>query len=421
LQNEKSTLAGQSDALKSLDAKVSTLQSAVGSLESALGVGSYNYSMTNNANTTVLSASLSSGVVAGSYSVEVTNIGAYADAMSKDALQPKVADPSATSISSASSFNLSVNGIGFTVTPTSPGLNGLVSAINNLHGANVQASAVNVGSVTAPDYRLSVQSTQLGDITVQLNDGNQDLLSTQVPGAPAQYKVNNVSAPDSASRTIQLAPGLTINLLAQSAANDPVRLTVSRSTAGVSSALNVFVSSYNAVVDELAKSRGTGDGALAGQSVVPSTSDILRGVVNYTAGSGSIQSLTQLGLEFDKTGHLSFDSTAFSSATASGFNDLSNFLGSSGDSGTGFLKAANDALNSLEDPNTGFIKTGISSLQDQMTHEDSMISDAQNRVDDLKTRLASQMAAADALIAGMEQNYTYITNLFTSMQSSSTK
>ena len=419
LQNEKTALSSQSDALKTLDSKVSVLQSAVGSLESGLGLNSFNYSMTNNSNTTVLSTSLSSGVVAGSYSVEVTDLGAYGNAMSKDTLLPKVSDPAATSISSASSFTLTVNGVSYQVTPTTSGLNGLVSAINSLQGANVSASAVNVGSVNAPDYRLSIQNTQLGLATIQLNDGTQDLLSTKVPGGLAQYKVNGVSTPGSTSRTITVAPGVTVNLLAESDADDPVQLTVTRSTTGVSSALNAFVSAYNSVVDELAKSRGSSAGALAGQSIVLSTSETLRSIANYTADSGSIQSLTQLGLSFDKAGHLSFDSATFSGATANQLSDLASFLGSSGDSGSGFLKVATDALNTLEDSDAGFIKSGISSLKDQMTHQDSMISDAQNRIEDLKTRLANQMASADALIAGLEQNYSYITNLFSAMQSNS--
>ncbi len=420
LQNQKSTLSSQSDALKSLDGKVAALQGAISSLETALGPNSYNYSMANNANTTVLSASLGAGVVAGSYSVEVTNIGAYANAMSKDTLLPKVADPAATSISSSNAFTLSVNGVNYQVQPTTPGLNGLVAAINGLQGANLSASAVNVGSALAPDYRLSITNANLGPATIQLNDGAQDLLSTQAPGALAQFKVNGVTTPGSTSRTVALAPGLTVNLLAQSAANDPVRLTITRSTVGVSSALNAFVSAYNSVVDELAKNRGSSGGALAGQSIVLSTGDTLRSVANYTTDSGAIQSLTQLGLEFDSTGHLSFDSTAFATAT-SRFSDVATFLGSSGTDGSGFLKGASDALNTLEDSDTGFIKTGISSLQDQMKHEDSLITEAQNRVEDLKTRLATQMSAADALIAGLEQNYTYISNMFSAMQNSNNK
>src|SRR6266536_2824886 len=90
LQNEKTKLSNQSDAFKTLDTKFGGIESAVSSLESALGLGSYNYSIANNANTTVLSAALSSGVVAGSYSVEVTNLGAYAGAMSNDGLLLKV-------------------------------------------------------------------------------------------------------------------------------------------------------------------------------------------------------------------------------------------------------------------------------------------------------------------------------------------
>src|SRR5439155_3072854 len=131
LQNIKSTLASQSGALKGLDTRFTALQSAMGSLENALSLGSFSSSTSNNANTTVLTPSLSSGVVAGSYSLEVTNLGAFANTMSNDGL-PTVGDPAANSISSSNSYTLTVNGVTHTLAPDGTGLNALVSAINNL-------------------------------------------------------------------------------------------------------------------------------------------------------------------------------------------------------------------------------------------------------------------------------------------------
>ena len=87
-------------------------------------------------------------------------------------------------------------------------MNALAQAINTSN-AGVSATILNLGSPTAPDYRLSLQSTSLGPTTIQLNDGTQDLLTTLTTGTPAKYQVDGQpSTPISSnSSTVTIAPG----------------------------------------------------------------------------------------------------------------------------------------------------------------------------------------------------------------------
>src|SRR5207342_69922 len=105
-----------------------------------------------------------------------------------------------------------------------------------------------------------------------------------------------------------------------------------RSASGVSNALASLVTAYNAAMDELAKSHGENANALAGQSIVSTVESALRTLGHYSTDSGSIPSLSVLGLNFDTKGHLALDTSAFSSATGH-FSDLATFLGSSETSG----------------------------------------------------------------------------------------
>ena len=188
-----------------------------------------------------------------------------------------------------------------------------MSAINSNSSLNVQASIVNLGSSSSPDYRLTVQSTQLSDDTVQLNDGTSDLLSAIGPaGSPITYQVDGVATSiSSSSPNITLAPGLTVNLVGQSASGTSVSIVVSPSTNSIQSALSSFVNGFNSVVDELDKNVGQTGGALQGNSLVYQLTNSLQSVGNYTTGSGGISSLAALGITFDKTGHVSFDPTVF--------------------------------------------------------------------------------------------------------------
>jgi flagellar hook-associated protein 2 len=416
LQSLKTSLSSQSTALGDLDSKVLSLKTALDAVENALGTGSYSSATSNTANTKVLSAALGTGVTAGSYQIEVTGMGSYTTASSRNSGLPAVSDPAASSLSTAASFTLTVNNVDYTIRPADTTLNSLVAAINGA-GADVQATTVNYGTSSSPNYRLALQSTKLGSYAMQLNDGSQDLLSTPVAGATASYKINGGTAVQSDTRTIALSPGLTVTLLAQSTADDATTLTVSRSTSSVSNAFATFVTAYNAALDENSKHRGENPGALAGQSIVYTLATALRNMGSYSdsEGKASIHSLTALGLEFDSKGRLSFDTTVFSSATTGQVSALEQFLGASGTTGSGFLKSANDIIDGLENIDTGSLKTGISSMKTKLTSQDQAIADAQSRLDLLRTNLQTQMAAADALIAGLEQNYSYMSNLISSM------
>jgi flagellar hook-associated protein 2 len=406
---QKTTLQSESTALSTLDTKFDAVQAVIDSLESATGTSSYAYSISNAA---IVSASLGDGALAGTYTIEVTSPGSYTNSMSKDGLTA-VTNPATQNISSASTFTLTVDGVETQITPASNTLSALVEAINDAD-ADVQASIVNIGTSSSPDYRLTIQSTKLDAVTIQLNDGS-NLLDTLAAGANATYKLNGMtSAISNDTRTITLAPGLTVTLLSESDPGVATTITVARSATAVSNALSSFVSVYNDAVDALDAHRGENGGALAGQSIVSTLWDALRGIAQYSSGAETIGSLTDLGLTFDDKGKLSFDSTTFSSATSGNFELLLTFLGSSTESG--FLKGATDVLNGLQNPTDGVLQSAIDSTEGRISNQADLIDAEQSRVDLMEQNLTAQMAAADALIAALEQQATYITNLFESMR-----
>ena len=148
-----------------------------------------------------------------------------------------MADPSATSISTSGNYTLTVNGSSFAVTPTTNSSNALAQAINS-SGAGVSATVINLGSPSAPSYSLSLQSTALGNIPIQLNDGAQDLLTTLSTGTQAQYQVNGQPAtPISSDRsTVTLAPGLTVSLLQPG----QTTITVAEDSTAATTAISLF-------------------------------------------------------------------------------------------------------------------------------------------------------------------------------------
>ena len=407
LNREKAEMTDQSSVLAGLDAKFAALAKAIEGVQG--GATAHSASVSD---TSVLRASVSADALDASYTVEVTSLGAFTNSMSKDGLTA-VSDPSTQSISSSGSFTLTVNGVDYTITPASNTLSSLVQAINSA-GAGVRASMVNVGPPSAPDYRLSIQGTHLNADSIQLNDGTADLLDTLATGSPATYIVNgSTHTIESDSRTVTLAPGVTVQLL-KSDPGSPVTIDITHDTSGLHDSLSALVDAYNATVDELDKQHGADAGSLAGASILDTLSSALRSVATYSTDSGTFTSLADIGLELDAKGKLSLDDSVFDSASTDNLSAVLSLLGDP--SSDGFLKLATDSLNYVEDPIEGVLPGAIDSLNTQMTNQDKLIADNQERIDQLRQGLAAQMAAADALIASLEQQVTYMNSLFESMR-----
>ncbi|HEY3825687.1 MAG TPA: flagellar filament capping protein FliD [Bryobacteraceae bacterium] len=401
LQQTVSTLQSQQSALTSLGSNFTSLQNAI----QALGTAATGTAIAQVSNPSALSAATTVGALSGTYTIQVDDPGSSTTTLSINGLTT-VSDPTSQDISASASLQLSVNGVNTTIDNSGGTLDSLVSGINAAN-AGVQATIVNVGGASSPDYRLALTSTNLGADTIQLSDGSTPLLQTLAPGTDAQYKVNGSQTDtQSTSTQIALSPGLTINLIAQS--SSPVTITVSHSLSGVQSAISNVVSAYNAAYDALNQNRGQGTGALNGDPLVLTLSNILQQITQYSSGgSGSVNSLADLGITVSATGELAFDATSMSNDQAA----IGQFLG--GLSSGGFLQTASNELTAVTDTGSGMIASDFNALAGTITTDNTQIADKQNQIATLQTNLQNQLAQADAAIATLQAQNTYFQQLFT--------
>ena len=399
MNNEKTTVTDQSDEVSTLNSRFSALQSAVSAIGEAL---------TSSFDTTVstpsaLAATAGAGAMPGTYTIQVDDVGAYSTMMTG----------AWSDSGSARSYELWIGSQEYTVNPADDSADSVAAAINSQFGNLVQATVVNVGSNTAPDERISLQSTGLAGDTLDLrNSTGTSLAATQTTGRPAQYEVDQSgNAVSSNTRNVQVADGVSLTLFQNT--TSPVTVTVTRNTSALNSALQTFTSAYDAAVDELSAQRGQSGGPLQGDSIVTELSQMLQSLATYTSG-GAAGSLADLGLSLGGDGHFTFNSAQLTSANQTNSVAVTAFLGSA--TGGGFLKAATSVLNSIEDPTTGLLPNEQSALQNQITTLTNQISDKQTQVNNLQTQLTNQMNSADASIAAMEQQYEYVSSMFQAMQ-----
>lgn len=406
LKNGLTTLNSQQAALQGLDTSFSSLQIALGSIQAAVTSGLLGVSVADPA---IATATVGTGATPGTYSLEVNDPGAYSTALSV-AGATAVADPTTQGITSSATLTLSVGGVNTTITPASADLQDLASAINGQSGGQVQATLVNVGSTSSPDYRLSLQSANLSSDAIGLTDSTgNNLISSSANGAEANYTVDGAPAISSNTRNITLSTALTVNITGQSASGVATTITVQTDPSALASAFSNFASAYNAAQTAIADQRGQNAGPLSGDSVLLSLTSALSQLGTYSNGSPDT-ALANFGITVDQNGQLSVDTAAFTTAANANFSTLVSTLG--GTATGGFLQTATNVLNGVEDPTVGDLPSAESSLANQITNQNAEIAAEQATVTQLQTNLTAQIAQADSTIAELESKVSYVTGLF---------
>jgi flagellar hook-associated protein 2 len=404
LNNQKNALNLKSAAFNALATQFSGLRTAVENLGVSLSRESL---QTTISEPTVVNANVQAGALPGTYQIEVLSPGSQSQSLSKDSLTT-VTDPYTQSLSASTAFTLTVDGITTEITPESNDLASLAKAIN-ASGAGVSASIVNIGGNDAPDYRLTLKSEKLGPVAISLSDGSQEILDSLTSGTLASYKINGLpsTAISSTSRTVTIGLGLTVDLLKAGT----TEVEVAQNADSVAESLAAFVTAYNATVAALDSHRGTNAGALRGEPALATLSDELRQLRLYAGtNAGGLNKLQDVGITIDKNGIMSFDESTFDEAAAGGLQRVMSFLESS--STEGFLKSATAMLDKLQDSATGVLPSAISGIAQQLVRQDQLIAENQDRIDLMRDTLMTRMAAADALIASLEQQVTIFTGLF---------
>ncbi|HJT86699.1 MAG TPA: flagellar filament capping protein FliD [Bryobacteraceae bacterium] len=407
LTAEQTDYKDQATALTGLDTAFAGLQTALSGVQQAMSGSSYQATVSDP---TLVSATLSDGAMEGNYSIEVDDAGAYATSMSAASWNSA---PNASG--QPSTYTLVIGTNQYKITPADNSATSVAAAINSQYGSQLQATVVNVGSNSSPDYRISLQSATLAPMTLDiLAPTGASLQQPQQVGRPAEYIVNDSgNQVTSNSRTVDISDGVTLTLLA-SHPGKSVDVTVTRPTSALSDALSSFADAYNSARAALQDQQGQSGGALQGNPLVGQLANVLSSIATYISPGSSVSGLADLGLSLGVNGALTFNPATLMAADFGNSSGVAAFLGSS--TSGGFLESAANALNSVESTPSGFLKLAESDVDAQVTSLGNQISQKQDQVNQLQTNLQSQMAAADTLIAGMEQQYSYLNSMFQAMQ-----
>jgi flagellar capping protein FliD len=278
-------------------------------------------------------------------------------------------------------------------------LTGLRDAINASGAPGVSASITG----SAGSYSLSITGApgtlQLSDLPSQVN-----LISNTNQGSNAVFTLNNTISITRSTNTVNdLISGLSFTLLKPTVGS--VTLSLGTDRTQLSTALQTLVTGYNAVMDQVSQQTGASGGPLGGDLLISSIHGDLQQLASYwNTSAGSIHSLSDLGVAFDTTGHLSFNQATFNGLPDSQIPDAFKFLGSS-KSGLGAL--ANN-FTQLSDPLTGLIRLqedGYDRTNQQLTQH---ISTLNTRTSQMQASMTARLQAADALVAKLQSRQNIV-------------
>lgn len=288
----------------------------------------------------------------------------------------------------------------------------------------LQASVINVGTSTSPDYRLTFTSKGqgsdgavtiggsaasalgLGDYTTSSATDSSSTAGTSLlqRESDAQLTINGVSITRSSNTIDDVVAGTTIKL----STTGSTTLTVGRDTEAITSKVNDFVNAYNklqSTVGDLRKKGGTLEADSSALSVISN----LQSVYNTSANiaGNSYKWLAEVGVSFKSDGTLSLDSSKFATALQNGFNSVSSLFT---DETSGFATRLYDTASSMLNSD-GLITSRTNGLNATIKSLDTRIDQMDARLTRTEARLRAQFSSLDSLLGTMKNTSNYLSRL----------
>jgi flagellar hook-associated protein 2 len=388
LQAQDSTVLQQETAMGSLYTDVAAFATSL----SALGTLAAGQALSATSSDPTLVTATSTGATSGaSYTIDsITSIASTASATSTHSFA------ASGPVSSMGEMNLVVGSSNNSITLTDNNLVGLENQINAL-GVGVTASIL----TTSSGNFLSLSANSTGAAAIQLFDdptgANTNILTQTQPGSNASFSLNGIPDIQASNVVNDVIPGVTFTLLGTTPVTAPLTISLASDPTQLSSALQNFVTSYNTVQADVTAQTGQSGGALVGNTVVNQLQNALSQIGEYTLSTGTVQSLSDLGITFNGN-VLSFNQTTFNALSSQQISDAFNFIGSA----TTGLGGLSSSISQLSDPITGVIATETAGLKQTDKDLQTQISAKTAQIAALQTSLTLQFEAADALQAELQ-------------------
>ncbi|MFM0338771.1 flagellar filament capping protein FliD [Paraburkholderia fungorum] len=309
-------------------------------------------------------------------------------------------------------------GITAKVVTTSSGSQLVLSPTNG----STSAITVSVGSVTGDSGLSSLANLTASSSVTSASGGSW----TQTQSAQdALFTVDGTSVSSSSNSSKTAIAGVTLNLTAAAlgttsssgvTTGNSQTLTIASDTTSQTTAITNFVSLYNTLVTTMGtltsfdgtQAQGQQAGPLLGDSMANTIQNSLASIVSGGVNSGNTSlSLSSIGITLNADGTLTADNTAVTAALTNSPSTVAALFNST----TGIAAKLNTSVTNFTEPG-GIMDTETTSINADL----KSIAAQQTTLSDYTTQLTNQyqaqFTALNTLMATMNNNSQYLTQLF---------
>lgn len=422
MQTRQAALQSRANTFGTLTTRALALQQAAAKLADTSQLSGYTAA---SSNTTALTASATSSAIPGRYDVVVNEL-AKAQVTASTTAAP---DPDTVV---ASGGTITIGGVTVTLSGSTT-LRQLADAINASGNPPARASVVQSGPSS---YRLvlsakdtgqanafTVTNSLTGGTGIAFGDADSDGVSGDSPAdnavqaRDASLLVNNVAITSTTNTISTAVPGVTITAFKQDPLN-PVVVDVAIDTAGVKTKVEDFVKAYNDfqkfVTDQGATAARGDQSSIGRDPLLRQIKEQVRAslVGQYSTG-GAFSALSQVGIEFTRTGTMSLNAAMLTSALANGTVNLEKLF--AGSTGTPGAFAALDTQLDAFTQSDGLIPGARKQVTEQATRLTDSIAAMQDRLAFRRAALQREFIAADAAMSQLQGQSGSLKNFGTSL------
>lgn len=407
LKARETALNAKISAFGSIKSAVSGLQTALAAMvKNGVNAQSATSSVTDN-----VSATADGTAIAGSYSLEVTQLAAAHKLISTGVA-------SQTTPLGAGNLSIQVGGKSVPITPGDYSLKSLAATINGAN-AGVNATIINDGTlnhlvVTAKDTGAANTVTITADGGLSAFDTTSAVtpttMTTQQAPQNAELTIDGVRVSKASNTITDAIAGVSLTLTKKT--TDPVTVKIATDDAAVKSQIAAFVKAYNAVntgirnataTDPINKTKAALAADSGALSILSSMRrEMTRPVTGQSAGAPT--TLASLGITVQRDGSMAIDDSKLSKAISANSASVASLFSGADGVATRLSKVTDAVLadSGVINSRTTSYTSSISSLVKQ---EDAM----NDRLTAKEADLRRQFTALDSLVSSMKTTSSFLT------------
>lgn len=410
-------ITGEKEVISTIQTKVSELLEAVKPFDLFVsgGVTAFEQkSATTSGDSVTFDAADVKALKKGFTSVNVTQL-AQKDVYQSNSVNATTKD----AIINAGNLNIEINGVTETFDTTNMTYAQLSDAINSKAG--ISASVEQVGS---DSFRLIIKSETSGiDNALSISGTASQSLGFTTDGTA----INSTNHILEAKNMIAKVDGVEYNVSSNNITVDGLKITANKvgdstinvveDNSQVETQMNSFITKYNELVALIDSEVFNTDSKIEDKASIRNIVSQIKSKLFDSYGSSNDKSIFNYGIELDKFGGLSLDSTKFNKAVQEDMDGLKElFLGSAEDKGIGtVLKETLDEMK--------FSGGILNTYESSMTKREKNLNDEKEKAEKaLNTKyeqLALQFSSYGAIINQMEYSFSGLKMLIQQSTSSS--